>query len=163
MSWLDYALIGIIAVSALVSLFRGFVREAFSLAIWILAFWISWSFFRDLSLHLEDLISSQTVRLGVAFGALMLVSLLVGGMLNFLIIELIERTGMSGADRFMGMIFGTSRGVLVVAVLVLLSGLTTLPQEQWWHESRLMPYFQELALWLRDLLPPDFAEHFRYR
>jgi len=163
MAWLDYVLIGIVAVSALISLFRGFVREAFSLAIWIMAFWISWSFFRDLAIHFQTLLSSPTVRLGVAFVALMLVSLLVGGMLNYLLIQLIERTGMTGTDRFVGMIFGAARGVLVVAVLVLLSGLTTLPQEAWWVESRLVPYFQELALWLRDLLPRDLAEYFRYR
>lgn len=162
MAWLDYVLIGIIAVSALISLFRGFVREAFSLAIWILAFWISWSFFRDLEIHFQSLIASPTVRLGVAFGGLMLVSLLVGGMVNYLLIQLIERTGMSGTDRFIGMIFGAARGVLVVAALVLLAGLTTLPQETWWRESHLMPYFQELAYWLRDLLPKDVAEHFRY-
>ena len=162
MPWLDTALIGIILVSALISLFRGFVREAFSLAIWILAFWISWSFFRDLEPRFQPWIGSPTVRLGLAFGGLMLVSLLIGGMVNYLLIQLIERTGMSGTDRFIGMIFGAARGVLVVAVLVLLAGLTTLPQESWWQQSRLMPYFQELAFWLRDLLPKDMAEYFRY-
>ena len=143
-------------------LFRGFVREAFSLALWILAFWVSWSFFRDLEIHFQSLIDSPTIRLGIAFGGLMLVSLLVGGMVNYLLIQLIERTGMTGTDRFVGMIFGAARGILVVAVLVLLAGLTTLPQEGWWQESRLLPYFQELAFWLRDLLPKDVAEHFRY-
>ncbi len=163
MAWLDYVLIGIVAVSALISLFRGFVREAFSLAIWIMAFWISWTFFRDLAIHFENLLSSPSVRLGVAFAVLMLVSLLLGGLLNYLLIQLIERTGMTGSDRFVGMIFGASRGVLFVAVLVLLAGLTTLPQEAWWVESRLIPYFEELALWLQDLLPKDLSEYFRYR
>ena len=162
MPWLDYVLIGVIVVSALISLLRGFVREAFSLAIWILAFWISWSFFRDLAVHFHTWIDSPSVRLGIAFGALMLVSLMVGGMVNYLLIQLIERTGMSGTDRFVGMIFGAARGVTVVAVLVLLAGLTTLPQEGWWQESRLIPYFRELALWLRDLLPTDMAGYFRY-
>ena len=162
MPWLDYVLIGIIVVSALISLFRGFVRAAFSLAIWILAFWISWSFFRDLEIHFHSFIGSPTVRLGVAFGGLMLVSLLVGGMVNYVLIQLIERTGMTGTDRFIGMIFGAAQGVLVIAALVLLAGLTTLPQGSWWQESQLMPYFQELAFWLRDLLPKDVAEHFRY-
>lgn len=163
MSWLDYALIAVIVVSALVSLLRGFVREAFSLAIWVLAFWVAWSFFRELSLQFDSLIGSPTVRLGVAFAALMLVSLVVGGLVNYLLIQLVERTGMTGTDRVVGMVFGAARGLLVVAVLVLLSGLTTLPQEDWWQESRLMPYFQELALWLRDLLPKDLADYFRYR
>jgi len=162
MPWLDYVLIAIIAVSALISLARGFVREAFSLAIWILAFWVSWSFFRELEVHFQSFVSSPTVRLGLAFGLLMLATLVVGGLLNYLLIQLVERTGMSGTDRFIGMIFGAARGILLVAVLILLAGLTTFPQEAWWQESRMVPYFEELALWLRDLLPEDLAGYFRY-
>jgi len=60
------------------------------------------------------------------------------------------------------MIFGAARGVLLVAVLVLLAGLTPLPREGWWLASDLVGYFQELAYWLRDLLPPEFADYFHY-
>ena len=162
MAWLDIVILGIILLSALISLVRGFVREAFSLAVWVLAFWVSWSFFRDLEVHFQAFIDSPTMRLGVAFGLLMLMTLAVGGLVNYLLIQLVERTGMSGTDRFIGMIFGAARGVLLVAVLVLLAGLTTLPQESWWEESRMLPYFEELALWLRDLLPEDLAGYFRY-
>ena len=162
MAWLDILILGIILLSALISLVRGFVREAFSLAVWVLAFWVSWSFFRDLEVPLQAWIESPTVRLGVAFAALMIATLVVGGLVNFLIIQLVERTGMSGSDRLIGMVFGAARGVLLVAVLVLLAGLTPMPEEDWWLESGLVGYFQELSYWLRDLLPPEFADHFRY-
>lgn len=162
MPWLDYVIIGIIVVSTVISLVRGFVREAFSLAIWILAFWLSWSFFRALGGVFQPWLDSPTARLGVAFAVLMIASLLVGGLINYLVIQLVEHSGMSGTDRLVGMVFGAARGVLLVAVLVLLSGLTTLPQENWWRASRTAPYFEELAFWLRDLLPKDLAEHFRY-
>jgi membrane protein required for colicin V production len=161
-AWLDIVILGIIVLSALISLARGFVREAFSLAVWVLAFWVSWSFFRDLALPLETWISSPTASLGIAFAALMIVTLIIGGLINYLIIQLVELTGMSGTDRLIGMVFGAARGVLLVAVLVLLAGLTPLPNEGWWLESTLVGYFQELSYWLRDLLPPEFADHFRY-
>lgn len=162
MAWLDIVILAIILLSALISLVRGFVREAFSLAVWVLAFWVSWSFFRDLEVPLQAWIESPTVRLGVAFAALMIATLVVGGLVNFLIIQLVERSGMSGSDRLIGMVFGAARGVLLVAVLVLLAGLTPMPEEDWWLESGLVGYFQELSYWLRDLLPPEFADHFRY-
>ena len=162
MAWLDIVILGIILLSALISLVRGFVREAFSLAVWVLAFWVSWSFFRDLEVPLQAWIESPTVRLGVAFAVLMIATLVVGGLVNFLIIQLVQRTGMSGTDRLIGMVFGAARGVLLVAVLVLLAGLTPMPEEDWWLESSLIGYFQELSYWLRDLLPPEFADHFRY-
>jgi membrane protein required for colicin V production len=161
-AWLDLLILGIISLSAVISLIRGFVREAFSLAVWVLAFWVSWSFFRDLEVPLRAWIGSPTVRLGIAFAALMIVTLVIGGLVNYLIIQLVERTGMSGTDRLIGMVFGAARGVLLVAALVLLAGLTTLPEEAWWVHSTLVGYFEELAFWLRDLLPPEIADRFRY-
>ena len=101
-------------------------------------------------------------RLGIAFGLLMIATLTVGGLVNYLIVQLVERTGMSGTDRLIGMVFGAARGVLLVAVLVLLAGLTPLPREGWWMDSVLVGYFEELAFWLRELLPPELAERFRY-
>jgi len=162
MAWLDIAIVAVILLSAIISLARGFVREAFSLAIWVLAFWVSWSFFRDLEVPLRDWIGSPTARLGIAFALLMIATLIVGGLVNYLIIQLVERTGMSGTDRLIGSVFGVARGILLVAVLVLLAGLTPLPREGWWLESSMVGYFEELAFWLRDLLPPELAERFRY-
>ncbi|WP_456375701.1 CvpA family protein [Thiolapillus sp.] len=160
--WVDFVILGLIAISALLSLVRGFIREAFSLMVWILAFWVSWTFFRDLSLRMEGFIQTPSVRLGVAFAILMILSLTVGGLINYLIIRLINSTGLSGSDRFIGMFFGIARGVVLIAALVLLAGLTPLPQDPWWNDSVLLPYFQELSLWLRDLLPPEVADHFRF-
>ena len=162
MAWLDIVIIAIILLSAVISLARGFVKEAFSLAIWVLAFWLSWSFFRDLEVPLRQWIGSPTARLGIAFALLMIATLTVGGLVNSLIVQLVERTGMSGTDRLVGMVFGAARGILLVAVLVLLAGLTPLPREGWWLESTLVGYFEEMAFWLRDLLPPDLADRFRY-
>lgn len=160
--WVDFVILGVIGLSALFGLLRGFIREAFSLAVWILAFWVSWTFFRDLSLRMEGFINTPSVRLGVAFAILMILSLTVGGLINYLVIRLIKSTGLSGSDRFIGMFFGIARGVVLVAVLVLLAGLTPLPQDPWWQDSVLIPYFQELAIWLRNLLPPEVADRFQF-
>ncbi len=162
MAWFDILILGIIALSALVSLIRGFVREALSLGVWILAFWISWSFFRDLAPRLTPYVDTPSLRIGIAFVVLMLLSLVIGGMVNFLLVRLINAAGLSGTDRMIGALFGTARGVLLVSALVLLAGLTPFPQDGWWQQSHLVPYFQELALWMRDLLPADIASKFQY-
>jgi membrane protein required for colicin V production len=162
MIWVDYVIIGIISLSAIVSLLRGFVREAFSLAAWILAFWISWTFFRDLSVHIEW-IEVPSLRLGAAFVALFLVTLILGALVNYLIGQLVDKSGLSGTDRVIGVLFGAARGAVLVSILVLLAGLTPFPEDPWWQESRLLGYFNELAIWLRDLLPPDIAEKFTFK
>ena len=161
MAWVDYFIIGIISLSAVISLIRGFIREAFSLAAWILAFWVSWMFFRDLAVHL-DMIEVQSLRLGAAFGILFLITLILGALVNFLIGQLVQKTGLSGTDRVIGVLFGVARGAVLVSIMVLLAGLTPFPNDAWWQESQLIGYFQELAIWLRDLLPPDIADKFNF-
>ncbi len=162
MNWVDFVLIAIVAVSMAISLVRGFVSEAFSLAAWILAFWIGWLFFRELAVHLEPWVSVPSLRLGLAFSVLFLVTLILGAMVNFLVSQLVERTGLTGTDRLLGMFFGVARGVVLISILVLLAGLTPLPDDPWWKQSRLIPHFQELAIWLRGFLPVDVAEMFNY-
>jgi membrane protein required for colicin V production len=130
--------------------------------VWVLAFWIGWTFFRDLAVELEPWIRTPSVRLGVAFVLLVVAALLVGGLVNYLIIRLIQFTGLSGSDRFIGMLFGVVRGALVVALLVLLAGLTPLPEDPWWQESSLIPWFEELALWLREMMPEEVADKFQF-
>ncbi len=162
MNWADYVILGVILLSALISLLRGFVREAFSLGTWILGFWIAFSFFRELSVHFEPWIAVSSVRLGVAFGALLLATLLIGALVGYLAGQLVDKTGLSGTDRLLGTFFGVARGGLIVAILILLAGLTPLPEDRWWHESLLIPHFQQLAVWLQGLLPADFGDQFHY-
>ena len=161
MIWVDYVIIGIIGLSSLISLIRGFVREALSLVVWVLAFWIAWMFFRDLALHM-DWISVPSLRLGLSFALLFVAALIVGGLVNYLVGQLVDKTGLTGTDRLIGMLFGAARGILLVGVLVLLAGLTPLPEDPWWKSSQLIPYFQELAVWLKSLLPENIGERFRF-
>lgn len=160
--WIDYVIIGIIVLSSLISLVRGFMREALSLAAWILAFWVSWTFFRELATYFEQWITVPSMRLGVSFLLLLVVTLVLGGLVNYLVGQLVEKTGLTGTDRMIGVFFGMARGCLLVGIAVLLAGLTAIPADPWWHESVLIGYFQDLALWLRSFLPPDIASKFKY-
>jgi membrane protein required for colicin V production len=161
MIWVDYVIIGIIGLSALISLIRGFMREALSLAAWVLAFWVAWTFFRELAVQL-DWFTVPSVRLGAAFVLLFIATLMLGALVNFLVGQLVEKTGLSGTDRMIGVLFGAARGAVLVAILVLLAGLTPLPNDPWWKESHLIVYFQELAVWLKELLPADIGERFNF-
>ena len=162
MNWLDYVIVGVILLSVVISLFRGFVREALALGVWVLAGWVGWAFFRVLAQQLTPWIEVPSLRLAAALAILIIGVLLVGGLVTYLIGELVDRTGLSGTDRLLGTVFGAARGVLLVAVLVLMAGLTPLPQDLWWQQSELIGYFEEAAIWLRELLPEDVAERFQF-
>ena len=115
--WVDYLLLAIIAVSALLSLWRGFVKEALSLASWIVALWVALLFFNDLGDALARWIDTPSVRNAVAFGILFVVTVLIGSMVAYLAGQFVAKTGLTATDRALGMIFGIARGVVIVAQL----------------------------------------------
>jgi membrane protein required for colicin V production len=162
MLWVDILIIAIIALSATISLIRGFVQEALSLATWIAAFTLAWLFFRPLSVQLTPWIDVPSIRLGVAYGLILILVLIIGAIINRFMKMLVSTTGLTGTDRLLGIFFGGARGAVIVAMLVLLAGLTPFPNDPWWHESRFIPYFQDMALWLKSYLPDDIASNFQY-
>lgn len=163
MIWVDYIILGLIGVSAVIGLIRGFVREVFSLVTWVVAIWIGLTFSREFSPYLESVISLPSARMAVSFALLFIVTLILGSLMGYLLAQLVSKTGLTGSDRFVGLIFGIARGMLVVAVLVLLAGLTPLPGDPWWRDSQLIEPFQSLAVWLRDKIPAGIAGQVMYR
>jgi membrane protein required for colicin V production len=162
MLWIDILIIAIIALSAIISLIRGFVQEAISLATWIAAFTVAWLFFRPLAAQLQPWVDVQSIRLGVAYGIILILVLVLGALINHFMKVLVSSTGLTGTDRLIGVFFGVARGAVVVAILILLAGLTPFPNDNWWQSSQLIPYFKDIALWLQSYLPSDIAANFHY-
>lgn len=162
MIWIDYAIIGLILISSIIGLMRGFIREAFSLVIWIVAIWVGLTFSREFSVFLEGIINYPSARIAAAFAALFFVTLILGALISYLLGELVKKTGLTGTDRFAGMIFGIARGFVAVAIIIMLAGLTPLPEDSWWKESVLIPPFQSLAVWLHDHIPSGLAGYVKY-
>ena len=160
MSWVDLIIIAIIVISALISLVRGFVKESISLASWLFAGFIAFIYFTPLADLLEPYIESPTVRTGSSFAILFVCSLIIGAIINFMASQLVSKTGLSGTDKSLGVVFGAARGVLIVVILVLLAGMTPMPSESWWRESTMIEYFASMAGWIKDILPENIADKF---
>lgn len=160
--WVDYAILGLVVLSALIGLIRGLIREVFSLVLWAAAIWLGLHYSREASVLFDNTIPAPSARVAAAFLVLFIGTLLVGGLLGFLLGKLVSFTGLSGTDRLAGLVFGVARGGLIIAVLVLLAGATPIPEDPWWKQSRLIPPFQSLALWLRGQLPAGISAYVNY-
>lgn len=159
MQYADYVVFAIIAISILVGSIRGFVKEAFSLAVWAAAFLIAFQYSGALAMQLENHIELPSVRTSLAFAGLFISILLVGGLVTFLVGKLVEKTGLSGTDRLLGGVFGGVRGLALVLAIMLFAGLTPVPQDPWWQESRTIQSLMPLAEWSAQFLPDYILEH----
>lgn len=162
MIWIDYAIIGLISISLIIGLFRGFIREAFALLTWAFAAWVGFNFSLPFATLLESAISNPNARIATAFVLLFLLTLIIGAILNKLLGALIHKTGLTGTDRMAGLVFGIGRGIMIIIILVMLAGLTPVTESSWWQKSQLLPHFQILAVWLINHIPDGIADYFNF-
>ncbi|MCP4876450.1 MAG: CvpA family protein [Gammaproteobacteria bacterium] len=162
MSWLDLTILAVIALSALISLIRGFVKESISLITWIVAGVLAFRYFSPMSELLEPFVSSPTIRSIAGFAVLFVSTLIIGAIINFIMSQLVSKTGLSGTDKALGVVFGGARGVLIVTMVVLLASLTPMPDAQWWQDSTMIGFFQQLAEWIKGIIPADAADKFSF-
>lgn len=162
MTWLDYAVFAVMAVSILWAAWRGLVREVISLAAWVIAFLAANLFAGPLSEVLPDSIPSPELRAVVAFLAVFIGALMVATLFALLLSKIVHAVGLGSLDRVLGTLFGVARGLLILLAFALLSGLTTLPFQPAWRDSLTGTLLAQAALALKPWLPPAFAARLRY-
>ncbi|WP_150538478.1 CvpA family protein [Actinobacillus vicugnae] len=154
----DIIIIGLIAFSILVSLWRGFVSEVLSLASWVVAFLVASNFYPYLSSYFTQVNSvylqnSEYLRNGVAAAVLFVLSLIVCGVIATLLAKLVDTTGLSATDRVLGGAFGALRGILIVAaILFFLDTFSSASHSELWKESQLIPHFDFIVKWFFEQL-----------
>ncbi|PAV24891.1 colicin V production CvpA [Tamilnaduibacter salinus] len=154
--WIDWVIIAIIAVSTVISLKRGFVREALSLVTWVAAFLIARTFHPQMQTLLQGTVETPLVRLVAAFAILFFGTLIVGAVINNLIGHLVRATGLSPTDRVLGMGFGLLRGLIVVIVAIALTRYSPLSQGAWWQQSIMIDRLALVESWSRRMLGDEF-------
>jgi membrane protein required for colicin V production len=165
MAMLDYIVIGVVAVSVLLGWWRGLVYEVLSLLGWVAAYMVAWLFAVDAAQYLPHGMGPETVRMVAAFALLFVVTLIVSGILAWLLSKLVKIAGMGWLDGFLGALFGVLRGGFLVLVLVMLAGMTSLPRAKFWREARLSAPLERVAIQAKGWLPAGMAQkvHFETR
>ena len=155
--WIDWVIIALITVSTLISLKRGFIKEALSLITWVGAFILARTFHPQMQSLLEGTVETPLVRLVAAFAILFFGTLIVGAIINNMIGHLVRATGLSATDRVLGMGFGLLRGVVVVIVGIAFTRYTPLAEDTWWRTSVMIDRLAVVEDWSRRTLGDEFA------
>ena len=145
----DWVIVIIIGFSTLVSIKRGFVKEALSLATLIAAMIISRLFGAEASTLLIDWIETPAVRYVTAYVGLFVATLIIGGILNSAVVQIVRMAGLGGLDRTLGMVFGFARGGLILVVIIAVLARLGISDSIWWQQSLLIPEFVALGDWLQ--------------
>ena len=159
----DWVVLTVIVLSSLLGLWRGVVSEVLALLGWLAAFVAAriWggSAAEILGAWLHDPVLRQMLGLLAVFVA----TLLLFGVLRFFLSRLLRVVGLGLVDRFLGMLFGIGRGLLIVMAGVLIGGLTELPRQDWWSEAVFSPPLETAVLALKPWMPPQAAQRVRFR
>lgn len=163
MTVFDYAVLGAVALSLLLGVWRGVVSEILALVAWVAAFVSA----RTWAAPAGDLVAlgmaEPAWRQVAGFIAVFVAVLILFALARWLLSLLLKAVGLAPLDRVLGAVFGIARGVLAVWVVVLLAGLSALPQQQWWRQALLAPPLETAVLAAKPWLPPDLAKRIRYR
>jgi membrane protein required for colicin V production len=162
MAAFDYVVIGIVAISLALGLWRGVVGEMIAIVAWIAAVMGALEFGTAIGQAVFAGIADPAMR-ALAGCTFIFVGILVAmSLIRLVVRQMIKALGMSLSDRLLGMVFGFARGVLVVLVLVAAGGMTSAPQQAWWQEASLAPPLETAVLAVMPLLPDDLAKKIRF-
>lgn len=162
MTAIDYAVFLILAASILLGVMRGFVREVLSLAAWVAAFWSANLLSPELSGMLPKAISGEPIRIMVAFVAIFLGVLILAALLTKILSGLVKHIGLGWVDGLLGFVFGLARGGVIVLVLVLLAGMTSIPQTETWKHAECRGMLETGGVIAGAWLPASVSSHIRY-
>jgi membrane protein required for colicin V production len=158
----DYLVLAVLAASVLIGLLRGLVKEILSLVSWVVAFVVANAYGAALAVLLPEIVPGEVLRLLLAFVLLFIGVRLLMALLMLLVDALITATGLSLADRGLGGLFGLARGLVIVLAVVILCGMTGLPQQPFWKNALLSPFAEVSARMLKPYLPEAYSRHVQF-
>jgi membrane protein required for colicin V production len=162
MTVIDIVVLVISGISVVYGVFRGLVREVLALLAWVASFLLANLLAPDAAKLLPQAMASEELRLLVSFVAVFIVVLVGLSVLAILASKLVKIVGLGPADRVVGGAFGLARGLLVVMILVLLAGLTSLPRQSSWRDAALKGPLEASAEHIKKWLPTDLSKRIKF-
>ena len=148
----DYIILAIIIVSAVMGVIRGLLRESIAVITWFLGIVLAWSFASTLEPHLGGVLVGSPLRIWAARVIIFVGVLLIGGAVATVLGHYVRVSMFAGMDRFLGGVFGIVRGIVIVGAFTMVIQALRMDEDQAWKRSRLLPYAASVADALRGVV-----------
>jgi membrane protein required for colicin V production len=159
----DYVMIVVLAAFSITGAIRGFVLEALSIVLWPVTAFIAWLLANAVAPMFKSLIAEPQLRVVAAFMLIFLVVFIIGTIVVYLVHRTLPLRGvLRRPNVILGAAVGLLRGAIIIVIVFLVAGITSLPHRSWWRESVLAPQFQKMALAVGQFLPRDIAQHIKF-
>jgi membrane protein required for colicin V production len=151
----DWFILIVLTASGLISLARGFTKEFLSLFLWIVAFVAAVSLESLATPSINEYVGNVEISKILSYIVVFMICIILGGMVIKFISKLIKWSGASGFDRFLGVLFGLGRGLIVLFVIFLLLP-SSVKSTDLIDKSKITPliekYAPQIEAYLRDLI-----------
>ncbi len=158
-AWVDAVLLGLLAISVVIGLVRGFVFELMSLAGWVVAYFAAQWLTPLVSPHIPVGAPASAVNHAASFVVTFIAALLAWALISRLLRMLIHASPLSFIDRLLGGFFGLVRGLMLALAIATVVSMTPLIKSKPWQASQAAPWLQAGLSALRPLLPPQLSQH----
>lgn len=159
MTTLDWILLAIVGLSALVGLWRGLVYELLSVLGWVAAFFAA-QWLAPAVAHRLPLDSlADSARYAAAFALVFVLAVFAAGLVSALLRKLVAVVGLRPVDRVLGTAFGLVRGLVVLLALTVVVEMTQIKTAPWWQEAAATPWLSVTLAGLKPALPERFARY----
>src|ERR1700694_16470 len=154
---LDIILIGVMLISALLAMIRGFMREILSIAAWLIAALVTLYSFTKLLPYAKTYFNNDIIAAAVVIGGTFLVTLIVVSVITVRFSDMVLDSRVGALDRTLGFLFGLGRGLIIVVVAFLFFAwlVPDRSQPEWIRSAKSRVVLQGTGDWLKAQLPDD--------
>jgi len=155
MGGFDWIIALVFVISIVVGMWRGFVKEALSLASWIMAFWLAIAFCHEAGEFLSHYINipTETFRVWAGFALVFVSTLFAFAMLSMFLTKVFLHGPVKSLDRILGIGFGGLRAAAVVVLLMWVVRAMGMDEGEWWNNSSLLSRFEPALEFFEQQLP----------
>lgn len=157
MTWVDWAIVVVLAAATIGGITQGLLRSVFSLGGLIFGLLIAaWNYGKVAAVVLP-LVRNETVADAIGFLLIALIIMAIASLIGHIISKVVHKIGLGCLDRLAGAVFGFVQGAVLVMLSILIV-LAFFPKSTWLADAKLPKYFYGACQATISVSPGELAD-----